>query len=239
MEEASRSLGKRIVLSTPLVGGQFATGTDVLTNVGNRQLVGKVNVTTFPRGDFAIPPRDMANELLNCYWTHVHMLYPYLETAAFNRRFERLWSVNRDETAQANGLLTSFDAEENIYSDDAVFFCILNLTFALGCQFSPLINAHDRCATGDVFFRRAEKFVNLDSLGHGDHTLVQALLLMAMFLQSTDMSEKCWNITGVAIRVAQSIGLCINLEADDEKYQGQAHCELRKRLWGGCILQDR
>lgn len=94
--------------------------------------------------------------------------------------------------------------------------------------------------TGEVFFQRAKDFISLDSLGRGEVTLVQALLLMGQYLQSTDRSSMCWNIIGLAIRTAQLIGL--DKPARRHLADGRMSKldeEIRRRLWGGCILQDR
>lgn len=214
-----------------------------LTATVYSQGLGKANSIIFPQSDYVIPPREMADGLLACFWNHVHVLYPYLYKSAFNERYRKLWSSNQADSNFANDLLDSTGAIEDEYSNDPVFFCILNLTFALGCQYSQVIAPQEQCTTGDVFFHRAQRFVNLDSLGSGDCALVQALLLMGLYLQSTDMSEKCWNIIGLAIRVAQSVGLYINVNPDSYSIQevpvDQVKHETRKRLWGGCVLHDR
>ena len=40
--------------------------------------------------------------------------------------------------------------------------------------------------------------------------LVQLLLLMGFYLQSTERFSECWNITGLAICMAQNMGLQLN-----------------------------
>ncbi len=58
-----------------------------------------------------------------------------------------------------------------------------------------------------VFYARAKSLLSFDMLGRGSIGLVQALLLMGQYLQSTESSGLCWNVVGLAIRVAQRIGL--------------------------------
>jgi hypothetical protein len=74
--------------------------------------------------------------------------------------------------------------------------------------------------------------------------LVQLLLLMGFYLQSTEKFSKCWNISGLAIRTAQDMGLHLNAEEalrrgflDAEPVQ--LDLEMRRRVWHGCVLLDR
>ena len=125
-------------------------------------------------------------------------------------------------------------------NNECGFFCILNLVFALGCHYTDVIAPPERCETGELFFQRAKKLIDLDDLEHGDCTLVQALLLMGIFLQSTDRSEMCWNVIGLAIRMAQSVGLHDSEWTDAHDVNlDTVEVEMKKRLWGGCVLHDR
>ncbi|KAK3897730.1 fungal-specific transcription factor domain-containing protein [Staphylotrichum tortipilum] len=74
--------------------------------------------------------------------------------------------------------------------------------------------------------------------------LVQLLLLMGFYLQSTEKFSKCWNITGLAIRMAQNMGL--QLSPADARRRSlltvsptQLESEMRVRVWYGCVLLDR
>lgn len=74
--------------------------------------------------------------------------------------------------------------------------------------------------------------------------LVQLGLLMAFYLQSTEKFSKCWNIIGLTIRMAQNMGLQLNSnEAYRRNLLGpnatQMECEMRLRVWHGCVLLDR
>lgn len=157
-------------------------------------------------------------------------------------RYEKLWSDPREESPCTAFFGSIYPLEgrvdtEDYYSNEPIFFCLLNLVFALGAQYSPMVDPGERGETGRTFFQRAKDFVSLDSLEHGEVTLVQALLLMGHYLQSTDRSSMCWNIVGLAIRTSQSIGL--DKPARSGRNMSRLDVEIRKRLWGGCILQDR
>lgn len=200
----------------------------------------KTPASTLPCGNYVVPPREVADELVASYWGHVHVLYPYLHRASFDRCFQRLWSTTQGKPALVGNHLDDGRPVQEYYSDERVFFCILNLVFALGCQYNKLFAGDERSVNGNFFFHRAQKFVNFDSLEQGHCALVQAFLLMGLYLQSTDKTEKWWNMVGLAIRVAQSIGLYIKPSLDQSSADvDQTEQEIRKRVWAGCILQDR
>lgn len=74
--------------------------------------------------------------------------------------------------------------------------------------------------------------------------LVQLGLLMGFYLQSTERFSKCWNITGLTIRMAQNMGLQLSLSEARRKelftiHATQLDCEIRIRVWYGCVLLDR
>lgn len=193
---------------------------------------------------FSIPPRAEADSLLESYWTWVHSLYPFLHQMSFVERYLTIWNPRTDsdvhdaETPQRraavyyNGL------------NDQSFYCLLNVVFAMGALFNPQIDEQDRGSVSRSFFERAKKLLDLDMLAQGCTPLVQTLLLMGQYLQSTDMSSSCWNIVGMAIRVAQCIGLhhdprgCKQGCCPKRKYH-QLDIEMRRRTWTGCMLLDR
>lgn len=186
----------------------------------------------------------MADNMLKYYWLRVHTLYPYLNKAAFNRRYQTLWSGSRAHDGHRNTKSrTSHAGDDEEYSSSAFFFCLLNLVFALACQYSIQLGASSPVDFGDKFFRRAQNFINLDTISNGDCSLVQGLLLMGLYLQSADASEKGWNVVGLAIRVAHSIGLHLGPPSRSPHTKldsGSAvRYELRKRVWSGCVMHDK
>ncbi|KIV91219.1 hypothetical protein PV10_05781 [Exophiala mesophila] len=212
---------------------------------GYLHAIQRTPISSFARHKYTLPMRELADDLLSSYWTHVHPIYPYLFKSAFNQRYQRLWSASNapPHRAQNRPVQTGHASDylEDCYSNEPLFFCILNLVFSLGTHYSQSVDSSERCETGNVFFQRAKEFINLDSLEHSDLVVVQALLLMGHYLQSTDKSSMCWNITGLAIRVSQSIGLDMPIEYNNSAGEpsNQLEAEVRKRLWGGCILHDR
>jgi hypothetical protein len=116
-----------------------------------------------------------------------------------------------------------------------VFLCALNTIFALGCSFldSPV---RERSNAIQVYFLRAKHFIGLDFLDMNNIGVVQSLLLMTLFLQSTPFASRCWNAVGIACRVAQGLGLHTEPE---QGTRSLLEMEIRKRAWHGCVVLDR
>lgn len=88
--------------------------------------------------------------------------------------------------------------------------------------------------THEQFAQRATRLLSLDLMDYGLIQLVQALLLKSQYLQTLSMSNKCWVTVGMAIRVAQAIGLHLDIAGET-----QAQREERRRTWHSCELLDR
>ncbi|KAF2788531.1 hypothetical protein K505DRAFT_255310 [Melanomma pulvis-pyrius CBS 109.77] len=192
---------------------------------------------------FSVPPRAEADSLLESYWTWVHSLYPFLHQLSFVERYLAIWNPRTDSDVLVETPQRRATAYYNSLNDQS-FYCLLNVVFAMGALFSPQIEEQDRGSVSRSFFDRAKKLLDLDLLAQGCTPLVQMLLLMGQYLQSTDMSSSCWNIVGMAIRVAQCIGLhhdprgCKQGCCPKQKYD-QLDIEMRRRTWTGCMLLDR
>ncbi|KAJ5730286.1 uncharacterized protein N7483_004794 [Penicillium malachiteum] len=197
-----------------------------------------LNTTTTPPGfqfsDFSLPPRPLADHLLECYWERVHCLYPFFHRPSFEKAYENLWGSSRwpkPNLPQLNiGLGGSFDSGPQ----SIVFHCALNTIFALSCHFSD-IPAGERETAAYTFFLRAKRFVGLDLLDRCTIGVVQTLLIVALLLQSTPYPNRCWNSIGLACRVAQGLGL---YEAPTQKSISPLEKEVRCRTWHGCVMMD-
>ncbi|KEF52943.1 uncharacterized protein A1O9_10849 [Exophiala aquamarina CBS 119918] len=175
---------------------------------------------------FHVPPRREADILIANYWTWVHTIYPVLHRPTFDSRYQALWQGS---------------TSSQVTLDDVLFHCRLNVVFALGANFRSEIDPSDRRSMSELFFSRSEHLLKMELLDFANLEMVQGLVLIAQYLQSTDKPNYCWSIAGLAIRMAQAIGL--HLEPPDGVIAGrkidQIDSEVRKRVWTSCILLDR
>ncbi|KAL3484417.1 fungal-specific transcription factor domain-containing protein [Aspergillus germanicus] len=169
--------------------------------------------------DYVLPPRKMADSLMEVYWSYVFPLYPLVDSIHLRGEYARIWTG------------------EPLKSDENMLMCTLNVVFALSCQLADFIAPAEREASGAAFFSRAKDLLHFNLWDSGSAALIQCLLLMAQYLQSTDSAHQCWIVTGLAIRNAQSMGL--HLPQTIARLQNPQEQQLARKIWHGCVLMDR
>ena len=125
---------------------------------------------------FALPPRQVADALMNVYFTTVHQTFPILSQPAF--------------TSQYNKYMLDLVLPEN----SKPWLAILNIIFAIGTVYSQLTQATWR---GDVkdhlqYLRRAQAlFLNSDILFSLPSTVnAQALAVTGIYFISTNQINR-------------------------------------------------
>ncbi|KAL4793685.1 C6 transcription factor [Aspergillus venezuelensis] len=169
--------------------------------------------------DYVLPPRRTADSLMEVYWHYVFPLYPLVDSIRLQKEYLRIWTGDSGS------------------SDENMMMCTFNVIFALACQLADFVVPEERETSATTFFSRAKDLLHFNLWDSGSASLIQCLLLMAQYLQSTDSAHQCWIVTGLAIRNAQSMGLhlpqTINQLANPQEQQ------LARKIWHGCVLMDR
>lgn len=169
---------------------------------------------------FSLPNRVIADRLVDAYFTFAHPLNTYLHEYAFRQRYERLWL--REE-------LGGEEAQEN----NMAWFGVINMVFAFGTDHAKVVG---QISTGPTpFFKRAKTMVVSSLFQAASIDLVQALLLMGQYLHTSLELDNSRTVVGLAIRMAQSLGL--HLDATTSGL-GATDQEIRKRVWWGCFMLD-
>nr|XP_001394041.2 C6 transcription factor [Aspergillus niger CBS 513.88] len=169
--------------------------------------------------NYVLPPRKTADSLMEVYWEFVFPLYPLVDSLQLRREYERIWTG------------------EVLQSDENMLMCTVNVIFALACQLADFIPPEEREASADAFFTRAKDLLQFNLWNTGSAALIQCLLLMAQYLQSTDSAHQCWIVTGLAIRNAQGLGL--HLPQTIARLHNPQEQQLARKIWHGCVLMDR
>ncbi|UKZ95959.1 uncharacterized protein TrAFT101_010765 [Trichoderma asperellum] len=186
-------------------------------------LLAPLDISPGNRDNLAILPlRSNADDFLRCYFEFIHPLFPLLHKGSFTSRYNRLW-LPCDNSRSGK--------------EDIVFMCNMNLVFALGCQFSDLAHPSHRASVANEFYKMSRQVLLYDILGSTSVSVVQWLLLSGVYLQSTSYASHCWNSIGLAIRLAQSLGL--HLEYPESKSENQLSREMRRRIWHTCVVLDK
>lgn len=167
-----------------------------------------------------LPARRHANDFVRCYWEFIHPTFPILHRPTFMKDFE-----------------LCFHDSVNSPMDDPIFNATLNLVCALGSKFSELVPPQQRNAVADDFYQKSRKADRMSVMDSTSESMVQLLLLSGVYLQSTQHANRCWNVVGLAIRLAQSIGL--HREQAGARAESQLVREMRRRIWHVCVSLDR
>jgi hypothetical protein len=167
--------------------------------------------------DLVLPPRQLADNLLQCYWELFHPVLPILHHPTFNAAYSQLWQPIAGNKAQ-----------------DVLFHSTLNIVLALGCQRNEALEETEREDLSKEFYRRSAKLISLDALDASSLQIVQLLVLRGSYLLYTPYADRCWNTVGVALRVAQAVGL----QSVGTAVSNQLNREMRRRVWHSCVMLD-
>ncbi|KAF9886468.1 hypothetical protein FE257_011375 [Aspergillus nanangensis] len=179
----------------------------------------------------SLPPRPLADHLIDCYFSKVHTLYPFVHKPAFLALYNSLWIPQPAKppggSTQGLGL-----GDEEV--SPQTFYFGLNAIFAQGCQFSTMIQA-ERENTSEAFIRLCKPALDMDYLEGGDLALNQTILLISHYLQASRTPNRCWHVIGIACRVGQALGLHSNVGDGNRSF---AEVQMRRRVWHGCVMLD-
>ena len=173
-----------------------------------------------------IPPRPMADGLVQSFFTFVHDFLPVFHKPAFDRQYEKLWTSS----------LVSGPHDPREHLEDAIFLSTLNVCFALGSLFSQLVRDEDREYTSDEYYQRSRALMNFDVCDYSSLSTVRLQLVSGLYLQTTSNAPRCWNVVGMAIRLAQDLGLHedpLRIPQSD-----QLEAEIERRVWYSCVVMD-
>ncbi|KAH7038961.1 fungal-specific transcription factor domain-containing protein [Macrophomina phaseolina] len=189
-----------------------------------------------------LPLRRISDALVAAYFSRFHRIYPILHQHTFRRQYERLWASDTGATAatvECSGLCKQ-------RSRGKLFPATLHAVFAMATVALEPGAPSENVSQAEAFYATAAQevdFLNMPDEEVGIE-LVQLGLLMGFYLQSTEKFSKCWNITGLTIRMAKNMGLDLSIgEARKRGLFGcrptQLDCEMRSRVWHGCIILEK
>ncbi len=170
----------------------------------------------------SLPVQNIARSLLESYFQAIHPIWPFVDEGFVRSQFDQTWSSGQPQ--------------------HPLWIAQLNLILALGCQSfeakpgedPPLSNIYH---AGEDFYQRAQMFISVRAFSFSSVGLLQALLLMGLYQQSVFRPNPCWLTIGHASRMAQGLGL--HLEVPSTSRLSQPERQLRKILWWACFCLDR
>ena len=186
---------------------------------------------------FVLPPRALADHLVGRFFERVFYLYPVFHRQSFESAYHRLWEPAASGTSlprEPSPVFVGLGSSPQTGPESLVFHCALNAIFALGCQFSDWsgLNAESTALT---FFLRSKSLLGIEFLESNTTGVVQALLIITLYLQSTPFPGRCWKSIGIACRLAQGMGLHIETRST---VRSSLETDMRRRIWQGCVVLD-
>lgn len=191
------------------------------------------------RRQWYLPLRRSADALVTRYFSRHNRAFPVLHERTFRRQYERLW--------ESEAIPASTTCCSGLCKQRSQGKLLLPTTYAIFAYASLFETSQPEQNTvrAKNFFRMAQE-VDLFQILNDEVgiELVQLLLLMGKYLQSTEHLSKFKNISGLTIRMAQSMGLHYGVREAQQRGllsdpATQLECEMRARVWHGCVLLER
>ena len=192
---------------------------------------------------FELPPRSLADHLLDSYFNRVHLLYPFLHRPTFEAAYEQLWAPADQRSGNGRSGDSVRFADAGLGSpvisgqQTRIFYAGVNAIFALSCQFSDLPILEAREAAKAYLERAMALLLDTEQLDYPTLSLLQLLLLLCLHLQGTPLRNRLWNVMGMASRIAQGLGLQFE-DSEDGKTKSILEIEIRRRTWYSCVMMD-
>lgn len=121
---------------------------------------------------------------------------------------------------------------------------LVNAMLALGCHFTDVAGAYgvpgDNRTKGDHFFAEAKRLiVENDEYEKARLVTVQALALMSVREAGCAREAKGWVYSGMSFRMAQDIGLNLDLSGLEKQRMTDEELDARRVTFWGCFLFDK
>ncbi|KAJ5788217.1 hypothetical protein N7457_003207 [Penicillium paradoxum] len=159
-----------------------------------------------------VPPRLLADHLLETYLRMVHPHFPIINRTMFSSQYRAFFS--------------------DMSYADSKWLAILNLVFAIATNYSYNSDATQRRDTQDhLFYLTRARMLSMSGdniFQHPDIQQVQIEGLIAFHMLSTNQINRAWRISALAIRSAVSLG--INTKTSTCKISAVSK-EVRCRIW--------
>ncbi|TNY20133.1 fungal-specific transcription factor domain-containing protein [Rhodotorula diobovata] len=175
----------------------------------------------------ALPDMETQSQLLSAYWAYVHPHFPI----SFMRQY-RHTLAHPDSTEPSTPAGTG-----------KVPVVLLLAMFALAARYCDLDRPTEPgkyWEAGQEYLDKARRILNHD-YGSSKLVTVQALLLLSYREIGVGAMSSSWMLGGMAIRMAQDLGLFRDVEKWYLPIQRFTHEEkqARKRVWWACVILDR
>lgn len=166
-----------------------------------------------------LPPFELAKSLYRAQHAYIGTIFSFLSSTSFYQRLERVYARSPDLNDR----------------DECLIYCQILLVFAFGQMYS--INqwiGHDG-PPGFTYFKHALTFLP-DLFEDGSILFIEVLSYVAYFMQTINRRDTAYVYTGIALRMAISLGL--HQEVADQEIDSETR-EYRRRVWWSIYSMER
>ena len=167
------------------------------------------NYMAGPRGGKIIanpPPRQLADTYLDIYFSTIHIAYPFVCKPVFMANYEKFWRGGI-ESGKDLSWVPLFCKFYSICADGANLFAELDTVFALGAYYTSFPRSKGEGLQDYTQYFEYAAALNAPVMTDCTLENIQILISQCLFLLATSQTDRCWTLLGLAIRIAQTIGL--------------------------------
>ncbi|KAK9353842.1 fungal-specific transcription factor domain-containing protein [Lipomyces doorenjongii] len=165
-----------------------------------------------------MPPKDIADKLIDCYFETVHPSFPFLLEPLFRYQYDIFCA----------GYLNDVNTQ---------WLALLNLVLAISSVYAHNIKAefegHD---LDHLQYYIRSKLLKPDVTAPGDVQHVQYIALLSFYLFASNLVNRSYSMLGLAIRHGQGIGLHLLVNGAG---MTDVQKEVRVRLWNAMYVFER
>lgn len=132
--------------------------------------------------DYTFLVRDKADPSIETSWSTIYPFVPIVHWLYFEKQYDALREVGSTSSLPTN-----------------LFLCILNPFFAVSAELSSAPDTETRKVASESYCARARHLSRYNVLEKETIESLQALMLMAQYLQSTNNLSRSWKIIEIAI----------------------------------------
>jgi hypothetical protein len=162
-------------------------------------------------GQYALPPPDIAEKLIDSYFDNIHAMMPMIDEDAFRQSF--------------------------LYDQrmDVPWLALFNVVLALGSLAAGTCHSTEHL----TYARRAQHILSQKSLGSNNLLILQAHgLLSGYYLHWLNRPNEAHAMMGATMRIASAVGLHREYDASSVGNKAVIPPEVRRRTWWSLVCLD-
>ncbi|CAK7222189.1 hypothetical protein SCUCBS95973_004756 [Sporothrix curviconia] len=188
-----------------------------------------------------LPDPETAERFLDIYFSTIHVAYPFIPRAIFTQAYQVYIASGRETLPNDTWLATLYI----LFAIGAYYNAASGGSFSSSSSQAKAKNAD---ALHEQYYRHALSLVSGAEMLERSLNQVTFLLAQCFYLLAVCRTDTCWTTLGLAVRIAQSIGLHVDADGARPRPRPKPrhvqtlafrNAELRRRVWYSIYVLDR